>query len=311
MERKYAQAMNVKRIFVVAVLVTVFLLPADSRAERFGCTIIRTVYRLVNDPVNNGRNIPLAMDVYLPEPFDNGKEYPGVFFLYGCSWQVQPPLVGANINMWASHGIELAKRGYVSFAIDYRAAPLFFYPDPNEDAQYALDLITGRQNPEFIERFCRPINDVAIVGFSSGGNIAALMGTGRAGTNREHVRCIAVYSGLMDIRQSALLPPKTRMAVDFNYLDFQDAATYAEASPVCNVDKAFCPFLLQAGDSDSWLPVSQIDMMYDALQEQGIPVEKHIYDKAQHGFQFLDTRNGLTARSITLDFISKYVPPPY
>jgi dipeptidyl aminopeptidase/acylaminoacyl peptidase len=50
-------------------------------------------------------------------------------------------------------------------------------------------------------------------------------------------------------------------------------------------------------------------MMYDALQEQGISAEKYIYDRAKHGFQFQDTRNGLMARYTTLDFISKYLPP--
>ena len=300
-----------KRILALVVLLTVFLLPAVSRADQPGCTIIRTVYRLVDDPINHGMSLPLAMDIYLPEPFDADKEYAGVLLVYGCCWHVQTPLSGYSITNWKSHGVELAQRGYIVFAIDYRAAPLFFYPDPNEDAQYALDLITGNATPEFIAQYCQPIQDVAIVGFSSGANIAALMGTGRAGTNREHVRCIAVYAGAMDLRQSALLTPKARAAVDNNYLDFQDAATYAVASPVCNVDKAFCPFLLQVGDSDSWIPVSQIDLMYDALQEQGITVEKHIYDNSQHGFQFRDTRNGLMARYITLDFISRHLPPPH
>jgi len=300
----------VKRILALAVILAVFLLPADSRADGFGCKIIRTVYRLVNDPANKAINIPLAMDIYLPEPFDYNKEYSGVLFLYGCRWHVPYPFSLTSISNWRSHGIELAKRGYISFAINYRAAPFFFYPDPNDDAQYALDLITGQQDPEFIEPFCRPIKDVAIVGFSSGGNMAALMGTGRAGNNSEHVRCIAVYAGLMDIRESASLPPKTRIAIDSNYIAIQDPATYAEASPVCNVDKAFCPFLLQAGDKDSWVPVSQIDIMYDALQQLAIPVEKHIYDKGRHGFQFLYTRNGQLARFITMDFISRYLPPP-
>jgi hypothetical protein len=181
---------NMKRMLALIVLLTVFLLPAVSGAERFGCRIIRTQYRLISDPVNQGMDIPLAMDIYLPEPFDAGKEYPGVLFLYGCAW-LHSPLSASNINNWDSHGVALAERGYISFAIDYRTTPLFFYPAPIEDAQYALDLITGQESPEFIEQFCRPVKDVAIVGFSSGGNIAALMGTARTGNNREHVCCIA------------------------------------------------------------------------------------------------------------------------
>ena len=215
-----------------------------------------------------------------------------------------------GVDRWSAHGIELAKKGYVSFAISYRGSPLFFYPAPNEDAQYALDLITGQENPEFIEQFCRPLKDVALVGSSSGGNIAALMGTGRAGNNREHVRCIAVYAAPMDMRQSAFLPPQSRLAVALSYLPFQDAATYAEASPLCNVDQAFCPFLLQMGRGDSLLPVSQFDMMQDALQQQAIVVEKHIYSNSTHGFQFRKSKNAEIALHTTVDFISRYLPQP-
>jgi len=250
----------------------------------------------------------LSMDVYLPEPLDRNKKYSAVLFLYGCGWKKQSFLISRK--NWKSHGIELAKKGYIGFAIDYRLAPDFFYPKPNEDAQYALDLITGKVHPEFIAQYCQPIQDLAIVGFSSGGNIAALLGTGRAGNNREHVRCIAVYAGAMDIRKNVVLPKKSRLAVDSSYLAGQSDTAYAEASPLCNVDKAFCPFLLQVGKNDKWIPVSQIDVMYEALQKRNIPVEKQLYNNAQHGFQFLDIGNGPIARTRTIDFITRYLPQP-
>ncbi|MEI6126523.1 MAG: alpha/beta hydrolase, partial [Pseudomonadota bacterium] len=167
----------------------------------------------------------LTMDVYLPEPLDKNKQYAGVLFLYGCGWQKQSFLISRK--NWKAHGIELAKKGYIGFAIDYRLSPDFFYPAPNNDAQFALDLITGKVNPGFIAQYCQPIQDVAIVGFSSGGNIAALMGTGRAYNNREHVRCIAVYAAPLDVRKNVELPKKSRLAVDTCYLSGQSDAAYA------------------------------------------------------------------------------------
>ena len=227
--------------------------------------------------------------------------------------------------------LEIITYAYESDKPLYRAAlnavaetrklrPVFFERQPRAErhtamlaslTRPALDLITGKVNPEFIAQYCQPIQDVAIVGFSSGGNIAALMGTGRAGNNREHVRCIAVYAGPMDIRRNVDFPKKSRLAVDTNYLAGQSDAAYAEASPLCNADKAFCPFLLQVGKNDSWIPVSQIEAMYEALHKQNIPVEKQLYNRAQHGFQFLDIGNGPAARTHTIDFITRYLPAPH
>lgn len=296
-----------------------------------GYTVVRSVtYRTVHLPDNGSsafgragdgyvsasasadekdRERTLAMDIYLPEPFDRNTQYAGVLFLYGCAWNEQSFFFSPR--NWKSHAVELARKGYISFAIDYRVAPNFYYPAPNEDAQYALDLITGRKNPAFIQPFCRPVQDVAVVGFSSGGNIAALMGTGRSGHNPAHVRCIAIYAGLMDVRKKVVLPEKTRHAVDTHYLAGKTAEVYREASPLYHVDKAFCPFLFQAGRNDSWMSRAQIDQMYAALRARGIPAETYLYDNGPHGFQFWDTENGKTARSRTIAFISRYLPAPH
>jgi acetyl esterase/lipase len=314
-----------KKLWTHILVVVVFLPAVVFLGCASGYTVVKGVeYRAIKIPDNTTsiqnktagdpsvKSITvgkLTMDVYLPEPLDRNKHYAGVLFLYGCGWHKQSFLVSRK--NWKSHGIELAKKGYIGFAIDYRLSPEFFYPAPNKDAQFALDLITGKVNPEFIAQYCQPIQDVAIVGFSSGGNIAALMGTGRAGNNREHVRCIAVYAGPMDVRKNVVFPKKSRLAVDANYLAGQSAAAYAEASPLCNADKAFCPFLLQVGKNDSWIPVSQIEAMYEALHKQNIPVEKQLYDRAQHGFQFLDIGNGPAARTHTIDFITRYLPAPH
>ena len=314
-----------KKLWTHILVVVVFLPAVVFLGCAFGYTVVKGVeYRAIKIPDNTTsvqnktagdpsvKSVAvgkLTMDVYLPEPLDRNKQYAGVLFLYGCGWKKQSFLVSRK--NWKSHGIELAKKGYIGFAIDYRLSPDFFYPAPNNDAQFALDLITGKVNPEFIAQYCQPIQDVAIVGFSSGGNIAALMGTGRSYNNREHVRCIAVYAGAMDIRKKVDLPKKSRLAVDTSYLAGQSDAAYAEASPLCNADKAFCPFLLQVGKNDSWIPVSQIDVMYEALKKRSIPVEKQLYTKAQHGFQFLDIGNGPAARSRTIDFITRRLPAPH
>ncbi|MEI6128374.1 MAG: prolyl oligopeptidase family serine peptidase, partial [Pseudomonadota bacterium] len=88
-------------------------------------------------------------------------------------------------------------------------------------------------------------------------------------------------------------------------------AAYAEASPLANADKAFCPFLLQSGKNDSWIPPSQIEAMYEALRKGNTPVEMQLYAKAQHGFQFLSIGNGPAARARTIDFITKHLPAPH
>ena len=56
-----------------------------------------------------------------------------------------------------------------------------------------------------------------------------------------------------------------------------------EASPLNYVSKDASPFFIVHGDKDNVVPVSQSEMLYNALLKAGVPVQMEIIKGAGHG----------------------------
>jgi dipeptidyl aminopeptidase/acylaminoacyl peptidase len=60
---------------------------------------------------------------------------------------------------------------------------------------------------------------------------------------------------------------------------------YKERSPIYYVDQLSCPLILFQGLEDKVVPPNQAQMMYDAVNEQGLPVALVMFEGEQHGFR--------------------------
>lgn len=94
---------------------------------------------------------------------------------------------------------------------------------------------------------------------------------------------------------------------DWDYLEAGDPVTEKEKlmdrSPINHVDKISGPLLLIHGDHDDRVDIGGSQMLYDALKEQGSPVEFLIMEGQGHGYKGID--NQMRYYSTILDFISR------
>src|SRR5205085_8806959 len=81
----------------------------------------------------------------------------------------------------------------------------------------------------------------------------------------------------------------------------------AEISPAGHVDKVTAPVLLIHGRDDSVVPLEQSQIMAQALQKAGKPVELLIEKGEDHWLSRGDTR--LQTLTATMAFVEKHNPP--
>ena len=67
-------------------------------------------------------------------------------------------------------------------------------------------------------------------------------------------------------------------------------ATYAARSPLQHAGRIRCPVIFFQGLDDNVVPPAQTEAMAEALRNQGIPVEVHLFPGEGHGFKSSDTQ---------------------
>jgi acetyl esterase/lipase len=106
---------------------------------------------------------PLHLDAY----YSNDKSInPAVVLVHGGGWK------SGDKSQMESFGLAMAAKGYSCFAVEYRLSPEAIYPAAVHDIKEAIQFIRKNANLYNVDE-----SKVAIVGCSSGGQLAALIGT--------------------------------------------------------------------------------------------------------------------------------------
>lgn len=106
---------------------------------------------------------PLHLDAYYSIEKSNN---PAVVLIHGGGWK------SGNKSQMESMGQAMAAKGYSCFAVEYRLSPESIYPAAVHDIKEAIQYIRKNANLYNVDE-----SKVAIVGCSSGGQLAALIGT--------------------------------------------------------------------------------------------------------------------------------------
>ncbi|MDR6969634.1 acetyl esterase/lipase [Flavobacterium arsenatis] len=115
------------------------------------------------DIVYTDENRPLYLDAYL---FKSNIKLPAVVMLHGGGWK------SGDKSMLESFAEKIASNGYQCFAVEYRLSDEAQYPAGIEDVLKAIAYI--KKNAE---RFNVDASKIAILGQSSGAQMASLIGT--------------------------------------------------------------------------------------------------------------------------------------
>lgn len=218
--------------------------------------------------------VDLLVNIVLPP--DRATPRPAVIVVHGGG------LVQGSRWDLGEAAAALAQAGYATFSVEYRlyvsGDPANRWPAPLDDVQRAVRWVranasTYNVDPERIGAF----------GFSSGGQLAAFLGTRETNDNADaalaryssKVACVVTMGGLFDFTFPGAHPDSPEMDAEIlggSASASPPASAYEDFSSITFVDATSAPFLiLQEGNPDI-IPYEQSQRMVAALQGAGVQV---------------------------------------
>ncbi|RYX84050.1 alpha/beta hydrolase [bacterium] len=230
----------------------------------------------------------LAFDAYGVEP---NKKKPAIIFLHGGGW------VGGSRKDMTTPASFFAQKGYVCFPVTYRfvKGDENRYPAQIDDVQRAVRWIRAHATGYGVNP-----DKIGVLGASAGAHLAALLGTtdtlhntpAELATYSSRVQCVVDLYGPTDFTAFPKAPvlDATQRTQGMQLVEGflgplpENAANYSEASPITHIDKKSAPFLIFHGGKDALVPVSQSEIMDEALRKVGIESKLIVFPNAGHGY---------------------------
>jgi acetyl esterase/lipase len=227
---------------------------------------------------------PLRLDLYRPAAPGG----PLLVYLHGGAWE--------NGNKSGMPLTALVEQGYAIASLDFRPASRAPFPGQIHEIKAAIRFLRAQAG-----RYGYDASRIGILGASSGGHLAAVVGTTNGspaleGTLGEHdgessaVQAIVSYFGASNLTtilaQSTPFGLRIREPALQRLLGALPADTEALArlaSPVFQVDRTDPPLLMLHGDQDPQMPINQSHELQGAYEQQGLPVELIVVHGAAHG----------------------------
>lgn len=200
-----------------------------------------------------------TLDLFLP---DGGGPAPAVMFIHGGLFR------SGDKSEYRDAAARLAASGYVAATINHRLAPGAPFPAAVHDAWCALAFLRAGADDYGIEP-----ERIAVVGYSSGGYLAAMLGVGApdpaadcaAGVTGPPA-AVAANAGPYDLGK---LAGRAEVRAFVGGTLDEVPERYALASPALRVSPGAPPFLLVHGEFDFVIPPEQETLMREALVAQG------------------------------------------
>lgn len=227
------------------------------------------------------KNRKLHLDAY----FNTArKRNPAVIILHGGGWK------SGNKTQMETFAIELASKGYSCFTIEFRLSPEALYPAAIFDVKKAIQYI--RKNGK---KFNTDTSKIAVLGCSSGGQMAALIGTTNRNRNFEEEKTnIKIHSNVQAIINiDGILAFKHPESIEGKVAGLWLGGSYEEkssiwqqASPLKYTDKNTPPILF-INSSIPRFHAGRDDMIL-ILNQCGIYNEVQNIKNSPHSFWFLN-----------------------
>jgi len=227
----------------------------------------------------------LRLDLYQPR---NRAGAPLLIWVHGGRWEV-----GSKSPMPLTALIE---RGFAIASLDFRPASKARFPGQVHEIKAAIRFLRAAA-----PRYNYDPRRIGILGASSGGHLAAAVGTsnghaelegslGDHGEQSSAVQAIVSYFGASNL--TTILAQSTPFGLGIREPALQTllgaAPKEAEAlarlaSPVFQLDANDPPLLLLHGDQDPQMPINQSHELEGAYQRQGLDVAFIVVHGAAHG----------------------------
>jgi len=234
----------------------------------------------------------LTFDVLHPTGSPNGA---GILYMVSGGWfsRWSPP------EQTARRFDELLSRGFTLFAVRHGSSPRFNVPEAHADVDRALRYIRLHAGDWNVDP-----ERLGVFGGSAGGHLSLMLGlapdhagpvasggsrdpealvTAAEGDDRvaranDRVAAVVAYYPPVELRP--LVGPNER----FPALEFPESMAPA-ISPIRFVSPDDPPTLLIHGDADELVPISNSEVLYEALQEAGVTSDFITIPGGDHGFR--------------------------
>ena len=218
----------------------------------------------------------LTFDVFRPSNAHGG----AVLYMVSGDWVSRwtPP---EWLIAWSFGG--LLEKGLTVLAVRHGSAPRYKVPEAEADVRRALRYIRLHSEELGIDE-----DRLGVFGGSAGGHLSLMLGLGSddgvMGSNDEILRtaarvaAVVAYYPPVDLR--AIVGPSER----FPALDFAEEKA-ASISPILFASPDDPPTLLIHGDADMLVNVRNSEVMFEALQGEGVESELIIIPGGDHGFR--------------------------
>jgi len=244
------------------------------------------IYRQVGDT-----NLHLDM----ARPAQGDGPFPAVLVFNGGSWMD----LGGDRKFCKELLVRLAQRGHVAVAVTHRSAAVAAFPAQIHDAKEAVRWLRANAKKYHLDP-----DRLGVVGFSSGGHLACLLGSTTPkdlleGPNADLklssrvqavVACYAP-SDLAQMRQyiesgkPSWFVAQTGKSVLNKLLPAEKGVDWTtKASPITYAHRNVAPLLLIHGSADRVVPCEQSERYADKLKVAGASVRLLKLAEADHGF---------------------------
>ena len=209
------------------------------------------------------------------------KKYPLILFVCGGGWK------WVNEEAYLANFMPLAERGYVLASAEYQCS---------NDAQWPAPLIQLKEAVRYLRanagRYYIDPESIGIMGESSGGHLASLVGTtnGRSeferGSNLSEsssVQAVCSWYTPVALDKLAASPDLGDLIIRFlNGDPSKNPELAAAADPRSYITNQCPPFLLLHGTKDTLVPIECSEMFYKALKEKDVDVTYYRINGSDH-----------------------------
>jgi dipeptidyl aminopeptidase/acylaminoacyl peptidase len=85
----------------------------------------------------------------------------------------------------------------------------------------------------------------------------------------------------------------------------EDREFLESVSPINNIESIEAPLFVMHGANDPRVPVGEAEQIAEEAREQGVPVEKLLFDDEGHGITKLENR--IEAYTAVVEFLDRHV----
>ncbi len=245
----------------------------------------------------------LKLDAYIPK---GEGPFPAVLVVHGGAWRMGSK---GQLGMYARG---LAKRGYVSFAINYRLAPEHKSPAQTEDCRDAVRWIR-LSGPDYKA----DPNRIGAMGYSAGGHLVSMLATTGLGKEEDPegigTRIVAAVAGGAPTDFRTVRENSRSLSYWFGGKRKDEPEAYAADSPNAFVDENDSPIFFYNGSIDVMVHPEKHPTigflgptaLHESLKAAGVETDLYIAKGAGHMAMLLNRK----ARNAAYAFLDRHLKP--